>query len=131
MLSGVSFDIFFQRFEGGKAAEADEAAVLDVLRPLIREQDDGWARICTSDGDADVYGISDPASGLMVNDASGREIWNVLFELGRTAGFAVMPVGCGTFVFSEDALSHLPDGVPEPIEVLTSGGELLRAIESS
>jgi hypothetical protein len=42
-----------------------------------------------------------------------------------------MPVGCGTFVFSEDALSDLPDGVPEPIGIVTSGAELLRAVESS
>jgi hypothetical protein len=131
MLSGVSFDIFFQRFEGGEAADADESAVLGVLEPLIEERGDGWARIGTADGDADVYGINDPASGLMVNHASSREIWNVLFELGRTAGFAVMPVGCGTFVFSEDALSALPDGAPEPIRILRSGDELLGAVESS
>jgi hypothetical protein len=126
----VSFDIFLRRFEGGEAARADEAAVLGVLAPLIEERGDGWARLCTTDGDADVYRMDDPASGLMVNHASGREIWNVLFELGRAAGFAVMPVGCGTFVISEVALSDLPDGVPEPIAVLTSGDELLRAIES-
>jgi hypothetical protein len=77
-----------------------------------------------------VYGIEDPASGLMVNHASGREIWTVLVQLARAVGFAVMPVGCGTFVFSEDALADLPDGVPEPIRVLASGEDLLRAVES-
>jgi hypothetical protein len=126
----VSFDIFLQRFEGGEAARADEIAVLGVLAPLIEERGDGWARLCTSDGEADVYGIDDPASGLMVNHASDREIWNVLFELCRAAGFAVMPIGCGTFVVSQVGLSDLPDGVPEPIGILTSGDELLRAIES-
>jgi hypothetical protein len=30
-----------------------------------------------------------PSSGLMVNHASGREIWHVLYELGRVASFAV------------------------------------------
>jgi hypothetical protein len=130
-MSCVSFDIFIQRFEDGGAAQADEAAMSAVLEPLLEERGDSWARIRTSDGDADVYGIDDPASGLMVNHASGREIWNVLFELGRTAGLAVMPVGCGTFVFSDDALSHLPDGVPEPIRIPTSGDALLRAVESS
>jgi len=122
----VSFDVFLQHFDGGAAADADEAAVLDVLGPLIEERSDGWARLCTSDGGADVYGIDDPPSGLMVNHASGREIWNVLFKVGRAAGFAAMPVGRGTFVFSEKALFDLPDGVPEPTAILTSGDELLR-----
>lgn len=97
--------------------------------PLIDERG-GWARLRTSDGEADVYGIDDPAAGLMVNRASGREIWNLVFELARIARFAVMPAGCGTFVVSEDTLSDLPKGLPEPIQILTSGDELLTAIES-
>jgi hypothetical protein len=126
----VSFDVFLQRFEGGAAVDHDESAVVHVLGPLIQERGDGWARLGTSDGGADVYGIHDPTSGLMVNHASGHEIWNVLFKVGRAAGLAAMPLGRGTFVFSEDALSDLPDGVPEPITILTSGDELLRAVES-
>jgi hypothetical protein len=66
----------------------------------------------------------------MLTPASVREIWNILVERARTASMAVIPVGCGTFVFSEEALAELPDGVPEPIRVLASGEELLRAAES-
>jgi hypothetical protein len=43
---------------------------------------------------------------------------NVLTQLARTAGFAVLPVGCGAFVFSENALAEPSDGVPELIRVL-------------
>jgi hypothetical protein len=32
-MSGVSFDIFLQRFKGGDAGRADEATVLGVLEP--------------------------------------------------------------------------------------------------
>jgi hypothetical protein len=128
----VSFDIFFQRFENGEAAPADRGAVRTVLGPLIEEHGDGWARIRTSDGEADVYGIDNPASGsLMINRASGREVWAIMFGLGRAADFAVMPVGCGTFVFSDDAVSDLPDGAPQPITIVTSVEDLVRAVEAS
>ena len=46
----------------------------------------------------------------MLTPASVREIWNILVERARTASMAVIPVGCGTFVFSEEALAELPDG---------------------
>jgi hypothetical protein len=59
-MSGVSFDVFLQRFDGGDVGRADGATVLNVLEPLIDARSDGWARLRTSDGDADVYGIDDP-----------------------------------------------------------------------
>jgi hypothetical protein len=124
----VSFDIFFQRFENGEAARGDASVALAVLEPLVRERAEGWARIVTADGEADVY-MSDPASGLMVNHASGRDVWDVMFELARATGFVVMPIGCGTCVVDESSKADLPDGVPEPIVLIASGADLRAAVE--
>jgi hypothetical protein len=127
----VSFDIFLQAFEGGAAGRASDQPVLDVLEPLIADREGGWARIATADGEADVHGLDDPGSGLMINHASGRAVWDLMFELARAAGFVVMPVGCGTCVVSEAARAELPEGVPEPVVTVRSGADLLRAVESA
>jgi hypothetical protein len=67
----------------------------------------------------------------MMNHASGREIWDVMFELARVAGYAVMPAGVGTYVADVGAIDNLPSGVPKPIVVIASGHELLAAIEAA
>ena len=59
----MSFDIFFRRFDAGVLARSDSAAVLAVLEPLVDDHGDGWVHITTADGEADVYGMADPASG--------------------------------------------------------------------
>jgi hypothetical protein len=59
-MSGVSLDVFLQHFDGGEVGRAGGTTVLNVLEPLIDARSDGWARLRTSDGDADVYGIDDP-----------------------------------------------------------------------
>jgi len=127
----VSFDIHFQRFEGCVPGHAVDQRVLDVLEPLIVDRDRDWARIATVDGDADVYGIDDPSSGLMINHASGRAIWDVMFEVAKGGNFAVMPMGCGTLIVHEAGKAALPDEVPEPIVTVASGADLLRAVESA
>ena len=38
----MSFEIFLQRFDGSRA---DAAVVMDVLRPYVVDQDDGWIGI--------------------------------------------------------------------------------------
>jgi hypothetical protein len=128
----VSFDIF-QRFVAGEPAQADPGAVLGLLEPLVSrgQPQDGYIEVATSDGTADVYGTNDPGSSLMVNHASGREIWNLLFELATVAGFVVMPVGCGTCITETTDVADLPDGLPEPVTVIHSGADLLAAIGSS
>jgi hypothetical protein len=75
-----------------------------------------------------VYGIDNPASGLMINHASGRAVWDVLFELARATGMAVMPVGCRTSVTDSGLIDGLPAGLP-PAEVVTSGADILATLE--
>jgi hypothetical protein len=126
----VSFDIFLQRFVNGKAVDADGDSMLAILEPLITARSGGWARIITADGHADVYGIDDPASGLVINHASGRAVWDVVFELARAAGMAVMPVGCRTSVTDPGLIDALPAGSPRA-EVVTSGADILATVEDA
>ena len=57
-----------------------------------------------------------------------RAIWDVMFELARIGGYAVMPVGCGTCITEAVDPSDLPAEVPHPITVVHSGQELLDVV---
>jgi hypothetical protein len=130
----MSFDIFLQGFDAGNAAPVDKTAtraVLAVLDPLVIHRASQWVRIATSDGEADVYGIDDPSSGLMFSHASGRHVWDVMFDVALAAGFVVIPGGCGTGVTDEATIAELPKGVPEPIVIIRSGADLLDLVESA
>jgi hypothetical protein len=127
----VSFDVVLQGFRSGVAADGDGDAALAVLAPLMSGQADSWTRIATSDGGADVHGLTDPASGLMFNHIDGRSAWDVVYDVAQAAGFAVMPVGCGTLLTDERMRDDLPGGIPKPIVVITSGADLLAAVEAS
>ena len=127
----MSFDIVFCPVVDDEDAARDREAGMAILDPLVDERGDGWAHIRTSDGGADVYGLTDPDADLMFNHASGRAVWNVMFELARAAGFAVLPIGCGTCVVDEAHRDRLPAGMPEPIHLVTSGAELLSVVTSS
>ena len=104
----LSYDVFLQAFRHGDAATTDGAAAFAILEPRISDRDEGWARVRTADGGADVYGIDDPSTGLMVNHAEGHRIWDVVHDLALAVGYAVMPVGCPTCVASDDVRKHLP-----------------------
>jgi hypothetical protein len=94
----VSFDIFLQGFLNGGSGLGDGEAVRELLEPLVIQRDNGWARIATADGEADVFGLDDPVSGLMVNRVSGVAAFELLYDVARRAGFGVMPAGCPTCV---------------------------------
>jgi hypothetical protein len=98
---------------------------------MIKERSRFCTRIGTADGEADVYGFDSLATDLMINHASGRAIWDVMFELARLGGYAVMPVGCGTCVTEATDPSDLPAEVPEPIVVVRSGQDLLKVVEDA
>lgn len=125
----MSFDIFLHRFVGGDISEGDARFAQAYLDPMITRRDESWARLETVDGEADLYGYNSLGSHLMITHASGRAIWDVMFELARIAGFAVMPVGCGTCITDATDPSDLPPEVPRPITVIRSGQDLLDAVE--
>jgi hypothetical protein len=124
----VSFDIFLQGFRDGDAADGDGDSALTVLEPLITRRETDWVRVTTADGGSDVFGIDEPASGLMFNRISGRAIWSVIFDVARLAGFAVMPVGCSTCVPPGMAVRDLPDDLATDVQTVATGDDLRRLI---
>lgn len=126
-MAAVSFDIFFQRFDG---TAANPTKVMAVLEPYVIRREDRYVRVALEDGEADVY-LSDASTGAMVNHASGRAVWDLMYDLAVAGRFAVLPVGCGTCVPVAAMTAELPDHVPEPIRVVASGEDLLVAVNAS
>jgi len=52
----VSFEIFLQRFLDGDGTPGDRAAAITIITPLLAGPvSEGFGRIETTDGDADIY----------------------------------------------------------------------------
>ena len=120
----MAFDIFLQAFRDGGAAEADVEVILSVVEPCIRRRDEWCVHIETSDGGADVYGLKANVQSLLINHASGRAVWDLIYELAQSAGLAVMPAGCPTCVTDEDAFNELPPELASSAVVVSSADEL-------
>ena len=90
-----------------------------------------WALLCFPDGEADVYGLDDLASGFMVNHASGLGVWSVLVEVARRGELAILPVWCPAAVTSQDVLHQLPSELVGDAVILATGAGLLASISSS
>jgi hypothetical protein len=127
----VSFDIFLQGFRCGEHELGEGDAAMELIAPLISQRDGGWARLATDDGEADVFGIDQPSTGLMFNHVSGLAAWSLLFEVARVGGFAVMPIGCATCVVDAEMLGELPAELAPDAIVVSSGDELLMAVENA
>lgn len=55
----MSFDIFLQGFKDGEAAAGNPDAARQALGPyLTGVPDEGYARVRTADGQADVHGVA-------------------------------------------------------------------------
>ena len=124
----MAFDIFLQAFRDGGAVEADVEVILSVVDPCIRRRDESCVHVETSDGGADVYGLETSVQSLLINHASGRAIWDLIYELAQSAGMAVMPVGCATCVTDEDVLVGLPHELAMSAIIVSSADELRLAI---
>jgi hypothetical protein len=121
----VSFDIFLQGFCDGDGTPGDQAAAIAIITPLLAGPiSGGYGRIVTADGEADLYGLGDSDEGLMVNHASGHQIWQVIVDIARGAGFVVLPVGCPACVVDEVTIGHLPDELREAAVLVHDGGDL-------
>jgi hypothetical protein len=128
----MSFDVFLQGFRNGDSANGDGAEVRKALDPFIMESGETWARVTTADGGAEAYGLDDVSTGLMFTHLSGREIWDVVFDVARAGGFVVMPVGCPVGVLDEGDIEDLPASLVEDAGavVVTTGADLLQLVEN-
>jgi hypothetical protein len=127
----MSFEVYLQRFEGGRAASADEAAVRRVLEPVMVHRAHAWADIETHDGGAEVYGINDLRTGVSFKRLCGAGIWDLVYELALGAGFAVMPLGCPTCVCAPELVDDLPRELRGSTSVVSSGEQILDVVRRS
>lgn len=125
---GVSFDVFFQRFENGDAADGGGAEATEILREFLRPSPEQPERIEHPDGSAEIDGLDD--NGMMlthIDDATG--LWDLLVSAARAANWTIMPVGCPVCVFSSDMEAALPrELVDFGVVVITNGTDLLRVV---
>ncbi|MBB2925526.1 hypothetical protein [Cellulomonas cellasea] len=126
----MSFDVFVQRFFRGDAADVDEHAVREWLRPYVVEvdADSSFARLAVGDGEADLYGWSTLSRGFMVNHVSGTDPWRLLVDIAGAANLTVLPVGCPAAVTDATALEHLPGELRASAVILTTRDALLHLI---
>ena len=127
----VSFDVYLQGFRGGEAGQGNGDAAMDLITPFISQRTDDWARVVMDDGEADVFGISQPSTGLMFSHLSGGHAWSLVFEVAQAAGFAILPVGCPTCVVSVERLHALPEELASDAIVVSSRDDLLAVIENA
>lgn len=88
--------------------------------------DDGVGVVRTRAGEADVYGLG--TGGLMLTHASGRQIWQVMVDVARATGYAMMPVGRPTCVTRLEHLADLPGELRSSALVVLNGDDLLTAV---
>jgi hypothetical protein len=126
----VSFDVFLQRFSGGDAAAGGGEEALRVLAPyLAHPPRGGYALVRTGDGEADVYGLG--SDHLMINHAAGEQIADLIVEVARAAGWAILAVGCPACVTGTEMIGNLPDELRVSAIVVNSGAGLREAIRKS
>jgi len=126
----VSFDIFVQGFRDGDASQLDATQVMGSLAPYASEAEGAFARLTFADGEADLFGWDDLASGFMINHVSGRIAWDVLVDLARRLRLAILVAGFTAVVHDSD-LADLPEELRADAVIIGSGAELLSRVEGS
>ncbi|MDH2414891.1 hypothetical protein [Nocardioides sp. CER19] len=128
-VSPVSFDVFFQRFQDGRAAPGGGEAMRRALEPYIVQEDPEhrFAFVEYGDGSADVYLDDD---SMMVNHVVGEKPWELLVEGARAAGWVIMPTDGPTCVTDEAQRPHLPEDLAGQVVLVGSGVDLVRVIRA-
>lgn len=127
----MSFDIFIQRFETGEPVLLDHAAVLTALAQARTEPppvpDNGYVRLETIDGGADIYGLSPSTSSLMLNHIDGMIAWETIWNIAHATDAAILSVGGPAIVTQETRLDHLPPELRKDAVRVDNAGLLMRA----
>lgn len=125
----MSFDVFLQAFRDEGAGAADPAVIEAALAAYIAVRDGDFARLVTQDGDAECYGLG--RGSLMVTNAGGEAIWDLVVEVARAAGLVILPVGCSVCVIDPGDRRHLPLELQGNVVTVQSGADLLTAIRTT
>jgi len=125
----MSFDIFLRSFSAGESSSVDASAVKSVLDAHVAATDDGWARIQTTDGGAELFGYDTLEDGFMITHTVGSAIWDLLVTVASIQPLAITPVGCPTCVTDRSMLVDLPPEIAGGALVISTGAELLQVIK--
>lgn len=120
-------EVFIQAFESGVPVLMRAEAVTPLVRDFVLDQNDDYAQVKTPDGGADLYGFGDDG-GLLVVDPAGGEIWELVLEVARVNGAAIVPIGQPPLVADPEVLVHLPPDMREGARVVTSRRALMDAL---
>ena len=125
----MAYDVFFQGFKGGDAADGGGEAVRTMLEPHVTksEPEHNVLRIEVEDGGADVY-LSD--DHMMVNHADGTATWDLLVRAAAAANWTILLPDGPTALTDERQRAELPSELTDEAVVATDGSELLQLIES-
>ncbi|NEA99950.1 hypothetical protein [Streptomyces sp. SID13726] len=109
----MSYSLHIWRFVDGEPVPMDETAIRAVLGPVTvggipnTGLPEDWGDLEAEDGgEATVYG---GAQELMFTHCSPGRILDLIAELARRTGAAVMPDDCPMVVTSEADRRHLPE----------------------
>lgn len=125
----MSFDIFVQAFEHGEARKVDARALRRALAPYLIQVENGW-NLRAGRATAEIYGVEKLGSGFTVTHVDGVDLYDVLVEIAAAFDLVIMPVGVPTAITRREQLNHLPDVLRDDALLVSSGGELLKLIES-
>ncbi|MCP3859792.1 MAG: hypothetical protein GY704_09085 [Phycisphaeraceae bacterium] len=126
----MSFDVFVQRFVAGWSDTLDPAAVLAALEggecSVSGGTTEGFSRIETTDGGADVYGISVGSQALMVNHIDGAQAWEAVWEVAHAIGAVVLSVGAPPIVTRDIHLEDLPPELRHECVVVADSAKFMQ-----
>ena len=125
----MSYDVFFQGFEGGDAAAGGGGAVRAVLEPHVTQSDaeHSFVRIEVEDGGADAY-LSD--DHMMVNHPQGTGIRDLLVRAAAAANWTILLPDGPAVLTTESQRSELPAELAESAVLISGGAELLDVVAS-
>ena len=125
----MAYDVFFQGFKGGDAADGGGEAVRTMLEPHVTksEPEHNFLRIEVEDGGADVY-LSD--DHMMVNHAGGSATWDLLVRAAAAASWTILLPDGPAVLTTESQRSELPAELAESAVLISGGAELLDVVAS-
>ena len=123
----MSFDVFFQGFAAGESSDGGGTEMRRILAPHITQEDGPFLRVMVGDGEADVYLNDD---GMMANEVTGRDPWDLLVKGAQAANWVIMPMDCPTCLTHSKQGEELPDALGDDVVIVDTGADLLRVIES-
>jgi hypothetical protein len=130
----VSYDVFLWRYREGEAVNVDAAEVWQILeRAWVSPPDESdHCRVRRDADEGDLYAVpvGAPIDSLMFNHA-GEGIYNLMFDLAVAGDMTIIPIDAGPFIVRAEQREHLPLELRDEAIVVSSGAELLKAIEEA